>query len=461
MPVNFTSLKDEFSVYQLFEGKVWKTSNIPFPLSREQIEKIRIIGEASVSFYYAIEQLYCASKENKSLLRNKNIQAPWVAKLYDTGKPKWLLDHAQHPEFKRKIPPIIRPDLLLTEEGFALTELDSIPGGIGLTAFLNNLYKDNKPVSPEGGMALAFYNAVCRYAHNNKNPTIGVIISDDAATYRPEFEWLSDQLLKEKKPLYCFHPDDIFLEDNKLKGRNQNKIETIDIVYRFYELFELEEVSCSRVVAEAAERKIVQLTPPMRPFQEEKLSFTLFHHPQLREFFREVLTSRDFSVLNEIIPKSWLLDPTPLPTNAILHAPWINGSPPTSWDSLGNASQKEREFILKISGFHATAWGSRSVTLGSDVSSNEWQAALKVALMSIDESPYILQEYKKPKLVTHPIYDDKGKIQNENLRVRLCPYFTQIDKDVEILGILATLCPADKKIIHGMSDAALLPVSIK
>ena len=31
-------------------------------------------------------------------------------------------------------PTVLRPDLLLTDEGFVMTELDSVPGGIGLTA---------------------------------------------------------------------------------------------------------------------------------------------------------------------------------------------------------------------------------------------------------------------------------------------------------------------------------------
>jgi hypothetical protein len=32
---------------------------------------------------------------------------------------------------------VIRPDLVLTDEGFAIVELDTVPGGIGVTAWLN------------------------------------------------------------------------------------------------------------------------------------------------------------------------------------------------------------------------------------------------------------------------------------------------------------------------------------
>jgi len=31
--------------------------------------------------------------------------------------------------------PTVPSDLLLTDDGFVMTELDSVPGGIGLTAF--------------------------------------------------------------------------------------------------------------------------------------------------------------------------------------------------------------------------------------------------------------------------------------------------------------------------------------
>jgi hypothetical protein len=43
--------------------------------------------------------------------------------------------------------------------------------------------------------------------------------------------------------------------------------------------------------------------------------------------------------------------------------------------------------------------------------------------------------------------------------VRLCPYYFVDDakRSVDLRGILATLCPADKKIIHGMKDASLMP----
>ncbi len=42
-------------------------------------------------------------------------------------------------------------------------------------------------------------------------------------------------------------------------------------------------------------------------------------------------------------------------------------------------------------------------------------------------------------------------------RARLSPYYFVTGGKVELAGILATICPADKKVIHGMKDAVMVP----
>ena len=50
-------------------------------------------------------------------------------------------------------------------------------------------------------------------------------------------------------------------------------------------------------------------------------------------------------------------------------------------------------------------------------------------------------------------------------RVRLCPYYFVDPKakkpDAKLGGVLATIVPADKKVIHGMSDGALVPCVVE
>jgi hypothetical protein len=44
--------------------------------------------------------------------------------------------------------------------------------------------------------------------------------------------------------------------------------------------------------------------------------------------------------------------------------------------------------------------------------------------------------------------------------VRLCPYYFVNGPTITLGGVLATICPQDKKILHGMKDAILAPCRI-
>ena len=54
-----------------------------------------------------------------------------------------------------------------------------------------------------------------------------------------------------------------------------------------------------------------------------------------------------------------------------------------------------------------------------------------------------------------------GAIATLRGRVRLCPYYFVENDRAELRGALATICPADKKLLHGMKDAILTPTSIR
>lgn len=136
----------------------------------------------------------------------------------------------------------------------------------------------------------------------------------------------------------------------------------------------------------------------------------------------------------------------------------------TDWSQLKLLSQKERDLILKVSGFSAHAWGSRGVYLGSDLPHDKWSAAVDKALREFEHSPYVLQRYNKPALVDAQWLDfDTDRVVPMKGRVRLCPYyFVSGDGDAaraQLGGVLATICPADKKIIHGMTEAIFAPCS--
>src|SRR6185369_1450130 len=132
------------------------------------------------------------------------------------------------------------------------------------------------------------------------------------------------------------------------------------------------------------------------------------------------------------------------------------------WHQLKALSQKERELILKVSGFSPHAWGARGVYLGSDLSHAEWSAAVDKAIAEFAQSPYVLQRYHKPALVDAQWFDfAQNQVVPMKGRVRLCPYYFVVgDGDAaraQLGGVLATVNPADKKIIHGMTEAIFAP----
>lgn len=473
--LTYETLRSAFSTQALFEDKTWQLSPQAWPLTPAQVGQLEQIGPACLEFYQALETLYLRSVAGKNLLRNKPLLAPWVADYLDRGKPAGLVSHARDAKNRGAFPTVLRPDLLLTDEGFALTELDSVPGGIGLTGFLNRLYsqRGGGPPAPSTGaeilgagdaMVENFHQSLTGLRPELRNPLIAILVSDEAATYRPEMRWLAEQLQRLGRRVFCLRPEDVFPLGGELFFDVEGTPEKIDIIYRFFELFDWANVRVAAEIMEAWQSGAVAIAPPMRHFQEEKLALALFHHHLLQDFWAESIGGRHLKLLRQLIPPSWVLDPALLPPGAVLDGPRVGGRLPNDWRDLIAASQKERDLIIKISGFHETAWGARSVILGSDCSREEWQQGVEQALRLAPDNLHILQEYRKPRRVTHPIYEappgQPSLAVAKDGRLRLCPYYFVVRGQARLSGALATFCPPDKKIIHGMQDAALLPCRV-
>ena len=87
--------------------------------------------------------------------------------------------------------------------------------------------------------------------------------------------------------------------------------------------------------------------------------------------------------------------------------------------------------------------------------------ALHTALSSFPTTPYLLQEFHKGRLFEIDYMDEGTQtIVHMAGRVRLSPYYFLTSETVELAGILATICPADKKVIHGMKDAVMVPCAV-
>jgi hypothetical protein len=226
-------------------------------------------------------------------------------------------------------------------------------------------------------------------------------------------------------------------------------------LYRFFELFDLPNIPGSIELLRAVSGGNPRMTPPPKPWIEEKLWFALFWLRPLAEFWRREVGEKHFFALQKVIPRSWLMDPQPLPPTGV-----YPGLDIQSWDELKKFSQKERELVLKISGFSELAWGSRSVKVGQDLSHEDWAEAIDEALGYWERRPWILQRFHHSRVVEMDYAGTDGHrppLQRMKGRVRLCPYYFCGERETKLGGVLATVCPADKKLLHGMKDAILAP----
>jgi hypothetical protein len=83
---------------------------------------------------------------------------------------------------------------------------------------------------------------------------------------------------------------------------------------------------------------------------------------------------------------------------------------------------------------------------------------LHEALANFEKEPTILQQFHKGRLFNHPFWENEtGELKTMRGRVRLTPYYFVEPDRVQMRGALATICPPDKKLLHGMSDAILVP----
>ena len=439
----------------------------PLVLSPSDVAFFQHLGQDLLAFYRALNRLYQESA--------RGMQPPWVAAYLDQGKPESLVTYSRMNRFRHLVPGIIRPDVIPTADGMVITELDSVPGGIGLTGCLTRAYDNqialddptrNRPperaplIAGRDGMLQGFA-AMTRAQQGAQEGCVAIVVSDEAKEYRPEMNWLAQRLREIGCQAFCVEPRSVHFSEEGLFLQEPAGPRRIGLLYRFFELFDLKNVPKAELVMYAAKKAQVAVTPPYKPALEEKLAFALFHHPELISFWTQALPIETYENLRRLLPRTWVLDPQPVPPTAIIPDLRMGGRPLSDFRRLAQSSQKERQLVIKPSGFSELAWGSRGVSIGHDLPQTEWAVALDQALQAFPTTPYVLQEFHKGRLFESAYLDEHtDTVVPMSGRARLSPYYFVVGEKAELGGILATVCPANKKIIHGMVDAIMAPCAV-
>lgn len=442
-----------FRVTDAAAGNVaWRVSPEPFPLSPRTLAAIESLGNDLLKFYRALNALY---------LRSARGTAPaFIAEELDRGKPQQIVKLARQNRFKQDVPRVIRPDLILNEDGgYFTSELDSIPGGMGFTGALASTYCEigTESIGGVDGMPRRFAEMAASVA-SLERPTVALVVSIESSDYRGELTWLAERVnqLGLAEAIVCAPQDVVFSEEALFVRRTDGREAKIDVLYRNFELFDLLNVPKQELILYAARHNRVRITPPPKAHLEEKASFALFHHPGLRSYWRSELGETVYDRLLGIFPRTWIVDPRPMPWQSAIIDLQANGVPVQHWSQLEELGKSERDYVIKPSGFSELAWGARGVKVANDLTREEWRAALREAQDSFPKTPYLLQRFHKGRRVRVPFLSKlTGEIVEMDGRVRLCPYYFVIGEETKLGGILATIAPADKRIIHGMSDAIM------
>ena len=335
------------------------------------------LGTHLLKFYKVCNLLYSQS--------TRGIQPKWISDYLDKGKPETVIEFGRMRRFKSQLPQVIRPDILPTENGMVISELDSIPGGIGFTGGLSIQYSELgcEILGGSNGMANGFAEMV-RSLSKKDRPVLAIIVSDEAEDYRQEMYWLASELNRLGLYARTVHPRDIiFTETGLFLDEDEGNIQ-VDIAYRFFELFDLKNIPKSELILYAAKKRNIIITPPPKAYLEEKLLFALFHHPALQSFWKRELGEDTHRLLSEIIPSTWIIDPSELPPHAIIPGLSLDETPITDFRQLITVTQKQRELVIKPSGFSSLAWGSKGVAIGHDMATEDWEKAVEQALSSFE-----------------------------------------------------------------------------
>ena len=441
-------------LFENFQNPQWRISPDPFFLTHEEVTFFESLGTHLLRFYEALNKLYLESL--------KGSQPKWVHEYLDQGKPDSLLDYGRMKRFRDGLPDVIRPDVIPTEKGMVITELDSIPGGIGSTGVLSQAYAvlGSDIVGGANGM-LEGFSSMLNARLEDSFGCVAIVLSDEAEDYRAEMEWVAASLQEMGMEVYCVHPRDMKFTEESLFIVTPSGEKSVALLYRFYELFDLKNIPKFELVMYSIKKCRTTVTPPYKPWLEEKLAFAFLHQPMLRSFWEKSLGLDTLEILHSLLPSTWILDPRPIPPHTVIPNLLLEGSAVSDWRQLDRATQRQRQFVIKPSRFSELAWGSRGVVVRHDVPHEEWAIALDRGLQAFEATPHILQDFHKGRQYGMTYLEKQtGKVVSMTGRARLSPYYFVAGNEVRLGGILATVCPKDKKVIHGMRDAIMTACAI-
>ncbi len=385
----------------------FRVSPTPLVLSRQQKNELVATGKDITSYFQEIDELY----QTNTIIRNiLNIGKPDI--FITKGASRYLF---------------IRPDIIISKNGFTVCEIETSLFGLALAEVLNRAYLN------EGFGTLVERSALLESV-KKQTPTEGTIIyTDKTASYAGQMAFLAEQIFSgtgrnwQAQPINKYTPN-------------------IGVVYRGFYLEECASDSALRACL-AAKNCVV---PSATPHMEEKAILAFIWDRRFETLLKTRLGLGAFHHLRDIIPPTWIVGQEKYFTLGL-----PNGAA-TSTD-IASLSRSKRTFVLKNSGYHCDSSWSEGVNFLHTKSADGAKRLLLQASQDCS-SLYILQEFRKGKNIPM-CYEHAEVTVPMSARVRLTPYFSlSPGSEGELLACKATGCE-NTDFIHASSVSINTAVS--
>ncbi len=377
----------------------FRVSPTPFRMNKKQKDEILIIGKAICDYMDCCIELYKTDEYIKNIL--------------DRGKPDKYLKNIE-PNFL-----FLRPDLILTQEGFSICEIETSPFGLGLAEVLNRTY------GHAGFDPLVTENELKNYIQS-QIPSVGTIAySDKVNAFSGQMDFLADEI---------FSGDGKRWDSKKISRQSNLKNKEI------YRAFYLSDEYKDKDVALFLQEPHIYIPNPTPQF-EEKALLAFIWDKRYSEFFKQKLGTAEFELLRKVIPKTWIVG----------EEQYIDECLPRGVKdsiSLSSLGKNSRKYVLKQSGFNTgSSWGE-GVEFLHKMGGAKAGEKIKKALEDKNHL-YIIQEFKPGKVVHMNYLDDNYEIKNMDAKIRITPYFSYRGKSKgKLIAIKVTGCEKSTEYIH-------------
>ncbi len=399
--------------FETGEKVPFRVSPTPLDLTSDQKKELENIGNDVVAYFKTISELYATDSEIREIL--------------DTGKPELFLIQ-EHVKYL-----FVRPDIIVTPEGFRICEIETSPFGLALADMLNTAYRQ------EGFETLVVEDALPRLVHAHTPSEGRIIFSSKTEAYSGQMDFLAEK---------------VFSGDKRRWGAD--KVDDIDSksAEEVYRGFYLHEYLQDPAVAALLERHVQsrkEMIPSLTPQMEEKAILAFIWDKRFETHLKAQLGATSFAHLREVIPPNWIVG------QEKYFAPGLPGNM-TSSIGLANLSRSKRAFVLKSSGFvESSSWGEGVDFLHQK--SSIAAAELLNAAHQDHASLHVVQEFKRGEVRKMEYTHNSDEVMQMSARVRLTPYFSAVPGDEGRLVAIKATAREGTEYIHGSSDSINTAVS--